>query len=347
MRSPIGLRFQIGHQQKVHNVHRIVGLVHIHCTPARRDRQKLAMQHRNLPPIRQLHRKFLKRLGFPKLSDSFTGHVKHYIKITKERNCSSRVPGRRQSDIFSASQILPVFANNDILSAMANESNSVTMNVSLPKPLKQYVDGKVSSGVYGSTSEFVREAIREKLEREHSRASLTAKLVEGLNSGRPIPFSDDYFKRKKGALVEAAQEEAQNVMKYQLRILPAADADVGRYSAGEYRLLIHQTNRIPKRILRIKRPLAPRPALDLIVNPLTPRLDRPIVRGLQVAYREVHVLRIRLRNDRIPIRLRVKTSKNRSAAIKVMPARAKRACRAIPEHGNKTARRRQCRKRGE
>ena len=89
-----------------------------------------------------------------------------------------------------------------MLTIMTHESNSVTMNVSLPKPLKQYVDGKVSSGVYGSTSEFVREAIREKLEREQDRASLTAKLVEGLNSGKPIPYSDDYFKRKKGALAE-------------------------------------------------------------------------------------------------------------------------------------------------
>ncbi|MGD0137878.1 MAG: type II toxin-antitoxin system ParD family antitoxin [Tepidisphaeraceae bacterium] len=85
---------------------------------------------------------------------------------------------------------------------MAHESNSVTMNVSLPRPLKRYVDGKVSSGVYGSTSEFVREAIREKFEREQSRASLTAKLVEGLNSGKPIPFTEEYFKRKKGALAE-------------------------------------------------------------------------------------------------------------------------------------------------
>ena len=48
----------------------------------------------------------------------------------------------------------------------------------------------------------VREAIREKFEREQSRASLTAKLVEGLNSGKPIPFTEEYFKRKKGALAE-------------------------------------------------------------------------------------------------------------------------------------------------
>jgi antitoxin ParD1/3/4 len=80
------------------------------------------------------------------------------------------------------------------------------MNVSLPEPLKRYVDGKVSSGVYGSASEFVREAIREKYQRDQDRheakAALTAKLLEGLNSGEPIPFTDDYFKRKKKALSE-------------------------------------------------------------------------------------------------------------------------------------------------
>lgn len=89
---------------------------------------------------------------------------------------------------------------------MATESNTVTMNVSLPVPLKEYVDGKVASGLYGSASEFVREAIREKLqresEREQARAALAAKLVEGLDSGQPIPFTDDHFKQKKRALAE-------------------------------------------------------------------------------------------------------------------------------------------------
>lgn len=89
---------------------------------------------------------------------------------------------------------------------MAKDPNCVTMNLSLPKPLKRYVDGKVSSGIYGSASEFVREAIREKLEREQERreakAALSAKLLQGLDSGRPIPFAADHFKRKKRALID-------------------------------------------------------------------------------------------------------------------------------------------------
>lgn len=88
---------------------------------------------------------------------------------------------------------------------MATEpQNAHTMNVSLPKPLKQYVDGKVSSGIYGSASEFVREAIREKYQRDQDReqanALLTHKLLEGLDSGKPIAFTADHFKRKKQAL---------------------------------------------------------------------------------------------------------------------------------------------------
>jgi antitoxin ParD1/3/4 len=87
---------------------------------------------------------------------------------------------------------------------MALEITTLTLNVSLPSPLKRYVDRKVASGAYGSASEFVREAIREKLEREHAKAALAADLLEGLDSGPLIAFTDDYFKRKKRLLAQKA-----------------------------------------------------------------------------------------------------------------------------------------------
>lgn len=84
------------------------------------------------------------------------------------------------------------------------------MNVSLPKPLKKYVDGKVSSGIYGSASEFVREAIREKLardqEREEAKVMLAEKLLQGLASGKPITFTNTYFKGKKSALLQRVRK---------------------------------------------------------------------------------------------------------------------------------------------
>jgi antitoxin ParD1/3/4 len=96
---------------------------------------------------------------------------------------------------------------------MRNDLRIVTMNVSLPGALKRFVDERVATGVYGSASEFIREAIREKMERDRERnrggaagasgsMSLAAQLIEGLDSGKPISFDDDYVKRKRRALLE-------------------------------------------------------------------------------------------------------------------------------------------------
>jgi antitoxin ParD1/3/4 len=56
-----------------------------------------------------------------------------------------------------------------------------SMNISLPEPLKQFVDGQISSGRYSSASEYVRELIRAD-EKHKAEEQLEAKLLEGLNS---------------------------------------------------------------------------------------------------------------------------------------------------------------------
>ena len=71
-----------------------------------------------------------------------------------------------------------------------------TMNVSLPAPLKAFVDDQVQSCGYGTSSEFVRELIR----RERDRQSLRAMIMEGVQS--PVAGSADaaYFAAlRKGA----------------------------------------------------------------------------------------------------------------------------------------------------
>ena len=85
-----------------------------------------------------------------------------------------------------------------------SDPTTITMNVSLPEPLKRYVDEKVASGLYGSASEFVREAIREKWAREHT-ASLTPdqivqKLIEGINSGPGRDFQPGMYEAEKKRL---------------------------------------------------------------------------------------------------------------------------------------------------
>ena len=60
-----------------------------------------------------------------------------------------------------------------------------TMNISLPDPMKDFVDGQVASGRYSSASEYVRELIR-KDEKRRAEEKLEAQLLEGLNSGDRI-----------------------------------------------------------------------------------------------------------------------------------------------------------------
>ncbi len=56
-----------------------------------------------------------------------------------------------------------------------------SMNISLPDPLKQFVEGQISTGRYSSASEYVRELIRAD-EKQKAADQLEALLLEGLNS---------------------------------------------------------------------------------------------------------------------------------------------------------------------
>lgn len=69
-----------------------------------------------------------------------------------------------------------------------------TMNVSLPDPLKQFVDEEVREGGFASTSDYMRDLIRQR-QREKSAESLRQLIAEGLASGPATPVEPDYFER--------------------------------------------------------------------------------------------------------------------------------------------------------
>jgi len=66
-----------------------------------------------------------------------------------------------------------------------------SMNISLPEPLKQFVDGQISSGRYSSASEYVRELIRAD-EKRKAEEELQAKLLEGLNTPESLLTKDEW-----------------------------------------------------------------------------------------------------------------------------------------------------------
>ncbi len=66
-----------------------------------------------------------------------------------------------------------------------------TMNISLPDPLKDFVDAQIKSGRYSSVSEYVRELIRSD-EKRKAEDRLEAMLLEGMASPETELTSRDF-----------------------------------------------------------------------------------------------------------------------------------------------------------
>jgi len=71
-----------------------------------------------------------------------------------------------------------------------------SLNISLPEPLKQYVEGQVASGDWGTPSEYIRELIRQ--DKERRLHSLEQELIAAAK-GPKIELSLNEV-RKKGLI---------------------------------------------------------------------------------------------------------------------------------------------------
>ena len=69
-----------------------------------------------------------------------------------------------------------------------------TMNVSLPEPMKAWVEHQAASGHYGNASDYVRDLIRKDQARKEAIAALQAAITKGVESGKPQPFDAAAFK---------------------------------------------------------------------------------------------------------------------------------------------------------
>ena len=87
------------------------------------------------------------------------------------------------------------------------------MNISLTPQLEELVKRKVESGLYGSASEVMREALR--LLEEHDRLrsmrleELRAKIQKGLDSGEPTPLDMGAIKARGRKRLADVQKKAQ------------------------------------------------------------------------------------------------------------------------------------------
>jgi antitoxin ParD1/3/4 len=76
-----------------------------------------------------------------------------------------------------------------------------TMNIALPESMKHFVQERVTAGGYSSVSEYVRDLIRADQKRKVEERIDTL-LLEGMESGQPIPVTEEYWDEKKRKLTE-------------------------------------------------------------------------------------------------------------------------------------------------
>ena len=57
-----------------------------------------------------------------------------------------------------------------------------TLNISLPEPMRAYVDQQVAQGGYSTASEYIRQLVREDQKRA-AKERLEVLLMEGIESG--------------------------------------------------------------------------------------------------------------------------------------------------------------------
>lgn len=79
-----------------------------------------------------------------------------------------------------------------------------TMNISLPEPMKRFIEEEVSRGGYSTVSEYIRAILREAQKRK-TQEKLEAMLLEGLESGPPTQMTKEYLNK--------IRQEAQSRLK--------------------------------------------------------------------------------------------------------------------------------------
>jgi antitoxin ParD1/3/4 len=84
-----------------------------------------------------------------------------------------------------------------------------TMNISLPVPLKQWVEKQVNKKGYSTASECVRDVLRREQESE-ARARIDSRLTAAIQSGESTPLtSADWQRIRTEGLKQARNRRAK------------------------------------------------------------------------------------------------------------------------------------------
>lgn len=83
---------------------------------------------------------------------------------------------------------------------MKQESDLTTLNISLPRPQREFVEAEAAKTGCTTTSEYMRRLIHEAQKRA-VQENLERQLIAGLDSGDPIEITPEYWEKKRRELV--------------------------------------------------------------------------------------------------------------------------------------------------
>ena len=80
-----------------------------------------------------------------------------------------------------------------------------SLNISLPAPLREWIEAQVKGGRYGNASEYLRELIRRDQERQ-AQERLESLLLEGVKSGTASPLTQQDWSELRTEVAERLEK---------------------------------------------------------------------------------------------------------------------------------------------
>ncbi len=80
------------------------------------------------------------------------------------------------------------------------EKHTPLSHVPLPEDLRAEADEKVAREFSGSEADYVAKLVLDDLRRDAFVDKVDSLLIEGLESGQPVPVTDEWWKERRAAL---------------------------------------------------------------------------------------------------------------------------------------------------
>ena len=84
-----------------------------------------------------------------------------------------------------------------------------TLQITLPEPLREFLERQVAEGGYPTASDYVQSLLRE-VQKRKAKQQVEAMLLDGLKSGEPIEVTAAYWEEKQRQLDQRHGKAAES-----------------------------------------------------------------------------------------------------------------------------------------